>query len=108
MLEMVAIGPVSPEQPSGRDTTCSGTLCPGSREAANLRPPMGEELRRAREAARLTQERLAFRSGLSRPYISQLERGLDSPMLRAHFRVCDALGGPRVGVRRPRRGGPGG
>jgi transcriptional regulator with XRE-family HTH domain len=53
---------------------------------------LGEELRRAREAAGLTQERLAFRAGLSRPYISQLERDLKSPTLHALFRVCEALG----------------
>ena len=53
---------------------------------------LGEELRKARESAGLTQERLAFRAGLSRPYVSQLERDLKSPTLHALFRLCDALG----------------
>jgi transcriptional regulator with XRE-family HTH domain len=53
---------------------------------------LGEELRKAREAAGLTQERLAFRAGFSRPYISQLERDLKSPTLHALFLICDALG----------------
>jgi transcriptional regulator with XRE-family HTH domain len=39
---------------------------------------LGEELRKAREAAGLTQERLAFRAGFSRPYISQLERDVNA------------------------------
>jgi transcriptional regulator with XRE-family HTH domain len=53
---------------------------------------LGDELRRARERAGLTQERLAFQAGLSRPYISQLERGLKSPTLETLFLICDALG----------------
>jgi len=53
---------------------------------------VGEELHKAREAAGMTQEALAFDAGLTRPYISQLERNLKSPTLNALFRICDALG----------------
>ena len=53
---------------------------------------MGQELRKARERAGLTQEELAFRAGLSRPYISHLERGLKSPTVATLFLICDALG----------------
>ena len=53
---------------------------------------LGEELLRARTAAGLTQEQLSFRAGLSRPYISQLERDLKSPTLDTLFLLCDALG----------------
>jgi transcriptional regulator with XRE-family HTH domain len=53
---------------------------------------LGEELLRARTAAGLTQEQLSFRAGLSRPYISQLERNLKSPTLETLFLLCDALG----------------
>jgi transcriptional regulator with XRE-family HTH domain len=53
---------------------------------------LGEELRKAREAAGLTQEELSFRAGLSRPYISQLEGDKKSPTLATLFLVCDALG----------------
>ena len=53
---------------------------------------LGEELRKAREGAGLTQERLAFRAGVSRPYVSQLERDLKSPTMDALFRICEALG----------------
>ena len=52
---------------------------------------MGHELRKARERAGITQEELSFRAGLSRPYISQLERDLKSPTIDTLFRICDAL-----------------
>ncbi len=53
---------------------------------------LGEELRRAREGAGLTQEQVSFRAGLSRPYVSMLERELKSPTLDVLFRLCDAVG----------------
>jgi transcriptional regulator with XRE-family HTH domain len=52
---------------------------------------MGDELRKAREHAGLTQEQLSFRASLSRPYVSQLERNLKSPTVDTLFRICDAL-----------------
>jgi transcriptional regulator with XRE-family HTH domain len=58
---------------------------------------MGEELRTAREKAGLTQEQLSFQAGLSRPYLCQLERNLESlernlesPTVDRLFRICDA------------------
>ena len=45
----------------------------------------------ARERAGLTQEELSFRAGLSRPYVSQLERNLKSPTVATLFLICDAL-----------------
>jgi len=53
---------------------------------------MGDELRESRERVGLTQEELSFRAGLSRPYISQLERNLKSPTVDTLFLICDALG----------------
>ena len=53
---------------------------------------MGDELRRARQQAGITQEQLSFRAGLSRPYISQLERDLKAPTVETLFLICDALG----------------
>jgi transcriptional regulator with XRE-family HTH domain len=41
--------------------------------------------------ATLTQEQLSFKAGLSRPYVSQLERSLKSPTVDTLFRICDAL-----------------
>lgn len=51
----------------------------------------GEELRKAREKAGLTQEQLAFQAGVHRTYISLLERDLKSPTLNMLFRLCKAL-----------------
>ena len=52
----------------------------------------GDELRKAREAAGMTQERLAFDADLDRTYISRLEHDKKSPTLDTLFRICDALG----------------
>jgi transcriptional regulator with XRE-family HTH domain len=52
---------------------------------------MGQELRKARQRAGLTQERLSFLAGLSRPYISELERDRKSPTVDTLFLICDAL-----------------
>lgn len=70
---------------------------------------IGQELRKSRQRAGLTQEELAFRAGLSRPYISELERDLKSPTLDTLFLICDALGVAaadivaRADAARPRR-----
>jgi transcriptional regulator with XRE-family HTH domain len=40
-----------------------------------------ESLRETRRQAKISQEELAERAGLHRTYISQLERGLESPSL---------------------------
>ena len=73
---------------------------------------MGQELRKARERAGITQEELSFRAGLSRPYISQLERDMKSPTVETLFRICDALNVRaadvvrRVDAARKRKPGP--
>jgi transcriptional regulator with XRE-family HTH domain len=53
---------------------------------------VGEELRKARLRAGLTQQELADRAGLHYTYISHLEHDKYSPTLDAFFRLCDALG----------------
>ena len=53
---------------------------------------LGEELRKARQQAGLTQETLAFEAGVDRTYISQLEHDKKSPTLDVLFRISDALG----------------
>jgi transcriptional regulator with XRE-family HTH domain len=55
---------------------------------------LGEELRKAREKAGLTQEELSFAAKIDRTYVSQLERDLKSPTLDVLFRICEALGVP--------------
>jgi transcriptional regulator with XRE-family HTH domain len=53
---------------------------------------LGEELRKAREEAGLTQEKLAFESGIGRAYISQLEHDHKSPTVDTLLRICRACG----------------
>ncbi len=53
---------------------------------------LGNELRKARLAARLTQEELAFKANISRNYVSLLELGEKSPTVQILLRVCKALG----------------
>jgi transcriptional regulator with XRE-family HTH domain len=53
---------------------------------------LGNELRKAREAAGLTQEEVSFRAGVHRTYVSMLEREKKSPTLDVLFRLCDAIG----------------
>ena len=52
---------------------------------------LGDELRKARESAGLTQEELAFKARVHRTYISMLERNKKSPTLEVMFRLCRAL-----------------
>jgi transcriptional regulator with XRE-family HTH domain len=52
---------------------------------------LGNLLRTSRESAGLTQEALAYRAGVDRSYISQLERGLKSPTVKMFLRICRAL-----------------
>jgi transcriptional regulator with XRE-family HTH domain len=52
----------------------------------------GEELKKAREAAGLTQEELAFKAEVHRTYVSLLERNQKSPTLDVLFRLAQALG----------------
>lgn len=51
----------------------------------------GKEIARLRKRLSLSQEELAFRAGVHRTYISQLERGLKSPSLKVIFKVAGAL-----------------
>jgi transcriptional regulator with XRE-family HTH domain len=51
----------------------------------------GDKLRQFREAANITQEELACRTGLPRTYVSLLERGVRSPSLIVFLRLCAVL-----------------
>ena len=52
---------------------------------------LGGILREAREKAGLTQEELAFRAGVDRTYVSQLENDKKSPTVQTLFRLCEAM-----------------
>lgn len=52
----------------------------------------GKNVRRFRDSEGLSQEELAFRAGMKRSYLSDLERGTRNPTVRALGRLADALG----------------
>lgn len=51
----------------------------------------GKNVRRLRDREGLSQEELAFRTGMKRSYLSDLERGTRNPTVRALGRLADAL-----------------
>jgi transcriptional regulator with XRE-family HTH domain len=53
---------------------------------------LGEELRKARLKARMTQEQLAFEADVSRQYVSLLELNQKSPTVEVLLRLCKAMG----------------
>ena len=52
---------------------------------------LGEEIRKARVKAGLTQEKLAFKAGVSRQYVSLLELNAKSPTVDMLIRLCRAM-----------------
>lgn len=54
----------------------------------------GKNVRALRKAAAMSQEELAFRAGMKRTYLSDLERGMRNPSVRALARLAEALGVP--------------
>lgn len=52
---------------------------------------LGRNARRIREGLGLSQEEVAFRAGLKRSYLSDLERGTRNPTVRALGRLAEAL-----------------
>lgn len=53
---------------------------------------LGQNVRRAREAKSLTQEKLAEKAALDPTYISGIERGLRNPGIKNVARLAKALG----------------
>jgi transcriptional regulator with XRE-family HTH domain len=51
----------------------------------------GRNIRACRKARGITQEQLAFDAGMKRSYVSELERGLRNPTVRALGRLAAAL-----------------
>ena len=52
---------------------------------------LGRNVRLQRQARGLTQEQLALDAGMKRSYVSELERGLRNPTVRALGRLAAAL-----------------
>lgn len=53
---------------------------------------LGTELRKARLAAGLTQEKVALKADLDRSYLSELERDESSPTVFTLKRICRVIG----------------
>ena len=60
-------------------------------KSLNIDNAFGKVLKQTRENKGLSQEQLAFDSGLHRTYISLIERGKRSPSLRTLVRIVSAL-----------------
>lgn len=58
----------------------------------NYRLAFGKRLKEARQSAGISQEELAFKSGLHRTYISSVERGERNISLINIKKISDALG----------------
>ena len=52
---------------------------------------LGRNVRMHRQARGLSQEQLALEAGMKRSYLSELERGLRNPTVRALGRLAEAL-----------------
>lgn len=52
---------------------------------------LGRNIRRLRKDAGLSQEQLAFDAGIKRSYLSDMERGVRNPTVRAVGRIAAAL-----------------
>lgn len=52
---------------------------------------LGRNVRMQRKACGLSQEQLALEAGMKRSYLSELERGLRNPSVRALGRLAAAL-----------------
>lgn len=53
---------------------------------------LGDELRKARIKAGLTQEALALKAGVTREFISIIENDHQSPSVDTFVGICDAMG----------------
>ena len=53
--------------------------------------PLGEKVRLARQQSGMTTQALAEKTGISQPYISEIENGHKTPSTRTLIRLADAL-----------------
>lgn len=67
------------------------SLPPSPSQTERYNIAFGKVLRAFRRERRLSQEALAFDSGLDRTYVSLLERGTKSPTLNTMVVLCFAL-----------------
>lgn len=53
---------------------------------------LGDELRKARQEAGMSQEKVALEAGVDRSYLSELENNKWSPTVDMLLKICDAIG----------------
>ena len=53
---------------------------------------LGDELRGERERAGLSQQQVAAKAGITREYLSEVERENKSPTVKTLLRICRAIG----------------
>ncbi len=53
---------------------------------------MGDNVRAARRSLRISQEELAFRAGVDRTSVSQIERGICNPSVLVLIKIAGILG----------------
>lgn len=53
---------------------------------------LGQVLRRLRNERKLSQEDVAYESGVDRSFLSEIERGIHQPTVSTLFRIARALG----------------
>jgi len=58
----------------------------------DIRQRIGERIRKIRKEKEISQEKLAFCSGLNRTYISLVERGESNPSILSLERIAKGLG----------------
>ncbi len=68
----------------------------------DMRALVGQNVRRLRKRAGLTQEEFATRSGFSQQYLSDLERGKRNPSVVTLYELATALGVSHIELVRPR------
>lgn len=65
---------------------------------AAVRAAFGRRVREVRLAAAVSQEELAYRSGLDRSYVGQVERGERNLTLENIYRLAEGLGVPAASL----------
>ncbi len=63
-----------------------------TKRAERLFKILGDNVRTLRLGKNLSQEELAFRAGLDRTYVSQIERGVSNPSVLKLIHIADTLG----------------
>lgn len=59
---------------------------------SNIDKAFGKAVRKYRHQLTISQEDLAFRAGVHRTYVSQIERGIKSPSIKVVLVLAKALG----------------